>query len=145
MASFWHGRVDGRCCFADHLGESIGKAAEVAARSTFRHRATKHLQDMLCGTECFNEPRQIGVCGVGLRGLGYEVSGLRSGLVIFALQVRQGDSEIAHGHIRGAMTEEFHDAGKAYARTEHRCGVGVSKLMRDDPHGDSRRGSDFVQ
>src|SRR5580704_601068 len=43
------------------------------------------------------------------------------------------------------MTEEFHDAGKTYASAEHECGVGVSKLMRDDPGGDSRRGGDFVQ
>ena len=34
------------------------------------------------------------------------------------------------------MTEEFHDAGKAYARAEHECGVGMSELMRDDPRGD---------
>jgi hypothetical protein len=77
--------------------------------------------------------------------LGYEVSRLGTGLLIFALQVRQGDSEIAHGHVRGAMTEEFHDAGKADARAEHECGVGVSKLMRDDARGDSRCSRDVVQ
>jgi len=80
------------------------------------------------------------MASVGARGA--EVG---NGPLILAFQVRQGDSEIAHGHVRGAMTEEFHDAGKAYASAEHECGVGVSKLMRDDPRGDSRRGGDFVQ
>jgi hypothetical protein len=60
-------------------------------------------------------------------------------------QVKQGDSEIAHGHVRGAMTEEFHDAGKAYASAEHAFGVGMSKLMRDDPRGDSCRCGDLVE
>jgi hypothetical protein len=27
------------------------------------------------------------------------------------------------------MTEEFHDAGKAYASAEHECGVGVSQSI----------------
>src|ERR1017187_5551465 len=45
----------------------------------------------------------------------------------------------------GAMTEEFHDAGKAYASAEHERGVGMSKLMGDDPRGDSRRSGDAVQ
>ena len=43
------------------------------------------------------------------------------------------------------MTEEFHDAGKSYSSAEHECGVGVSKLMWDDPGGDSRRSGDFMQ
>ena len=67
------------------------------------------------------------------------------GLLILALQIRQSDSEIAHGHVWRAMPEEFHDAGKAYAGAEHECGIGMSELMRDDPRGDSRRGGDFVQ
>ena len=51
-------------CFANHLSESIGEAAQTAAGSTLRQRATKHLQDMLCGMECFNQAGQIGACGV---------------------------------------------------------------------------------
>jgi hypothetical protein len=44
------------------------------------------------------------------------------------------DPEIAHGRVRGPMTEEFHDAGKAYASAEHECGVGVPLpgLRRED-------------
>jgi hypothetical protein len=56
------------------------------------------------------------------------VSRLGTGLLILALQVRQGDSEISHGHVRGAMAQEFHDAGKAYASAEHERGVGVPAM-----------------
>src|ERR1700730_5033806 len=65
--------------------------------------------------------------------------------LIFALQVRQSDAEIAHGHVWRAVPEELHDAGKAYASTEHECGVRVSELMRDDPRGDSCRFGDLVE
>ena len=41
---------------------------------------------------------------------------LGTGLLILALQVRQGDSEIAHRHVWGAVPEELHDSGKAYTR-----------------------------
>jgi hypothetical protein len=50
--------------FANHFGESIGKAAQMTTRSAMRQRAPEHLQDVLCGMECFNEPWQIGACGV---------------------------------------------------------------------------------
>jgi hypothetical protein len=79
------------------------------------------------------------MASVGARGA--EVG---NGPLILAFQVRQGDSEIAHGHVRGAMTEEFQDAGKAYASAEHKCGVDMSKPMRDDPRRDSCRFADLV-
>jgi hypothetical protein len=50
--------------FANQLGEPIGKAAQTAAGSALRQRAAKHFQDMLCGTECFNQTWQIGACVV---------------------------------------------------------------------------------
>jgi len=50
--------------FANYLGESIGKAAQTAAGSILGQRAAKHLQDMLCRMERFNQPWQIGACGV---------------------------------------------------------------------------------
>jgi len=50
--------------FANYLGESIGKAAQTAAGSALGQRAARHFQDMLCCMERFNQPWQIGACGV---------------------------------------------------------------------------------
>ena len=102
--------------FANHLGGPIGKAAQTAAGSALRQRATKHLQDVLCGTECFNQSWQIGACGFRLLRFEYEVSRLGTGLLIRALQVGQDDSEIAHCHAWRAVSEEFHDTGASSAQ-----------------------------
>ena len=44
------------------------------------------------------------------------MSGVKPGQVELALEIRLGDFEIPHGHVRALMTEELHDAGKADAR-----------------------------
>jgi hypothetical protein len=68
-----------------------------------------------------------------------------TGPLIFASQVRRGDSKIAYSHVWRTVSEELHDAGKAYASTEQECSVRVSELRRDDPLGDSCRFGDLVE
>src|SRR5271165_196145 len=117
----------------------------MAARSALRQCATKHLQDVLCSVERFDQPGKIGPGGVRRFRLRYEVARLGASLLIFALQVRQCHSEIAHGHVWRTVSEELHNAGKAYPSTEHECGIRVPELVRDDPPGDSCSFGDLVE
>jgi hypothetical protein len=64
--------------------------------------------------------------------LWHQMARLRAGLMKLALEIRQGDFHIEHGHVGRAVPQQFHYGGETDARANHFRGVGVSHLMRDD-------------
>ena len=63
----------------------------------------------------------------------------------FAVEVRRGHFEVAQGHPRIGMAEQFHEGGKAHTSPKHLRGIGVPELMRHDPGGESEGMTDLVQ
>jgi len=74
-----------------------------------------------------------------------EVSGVGSSQTILALEVKLGDFQILQSHVRGLMAEQLHDGGKVDAGTQHLGSICVSKLVGDDPGGNSGRGNHITQ
>ena len=62
-----------------------------------------------------------------------------------ALEIGEGDIDVAHGHGRIDVAEQFHQDGEADAGAKHLCGVGMPELMRDDICGESERVTDLMQ
>ena len=62
-----------------------------------------------------------------------------------ALQVGESDVEVDHGHLGGGMAEDLHQSGKIHAAAKELAGVGMSKLMGDNPSGNAGGGRNFVQ
>ena len=61
------------------------------------------------------------------------------------LDIGQGDTPIAHGHVRAGMAEQFHYHSKAHAGTKHFGSVGMPQLMGDDIGGQADRVTDQMQ
>src|SRR6516164_9324504 len=70
---------------------------------------------------------------------------VRASQLELALQVREGDVEVDHGHLGGGMAENLHESGKIHAAAKEFAGVGVSELMGDDASGKAGSGTDFIQ
>ncbi len=62
-----------------------------------------------------------------------------------ALEIRQGDVHIAHGHIGRVVPEQFHYSGETDPQANHFRGVGVSNLMRNDTGRQVKRMTDLMQ
>ena len=62
-----------------------------------------------------------------------------------ALEIGEGDIDVAHSHGRIEVAEQLHQDGEADARAKHLCGVGMPELMRDDICGESERVTDLMQ
>src|SRR5664279_5553493 len=55
----------------------------------------------------------------------------------FSLQVSLSDFSVEQRHFRRRVAEQFHERGKAHARSQHLSGKSVAKLMWDDGCGDA--------
>ena len=73
------------------------------------------------------------------------MSGVKPGQVELALEILLGDFEILQGHVWAFVAEQFHDASKADARSQHLRSIGVSKLVWDDAGGNSDHRDDLPQ
>ena len=62
-----------------------------------------------------------------------------------ALEIGEGDIDVAHGHGRIDVAEQLHQDGEADAGAKHLCGVGMPELMGDDICGKSERVTDLMQ
>jgi len=52
--------------FGDELGKAIGEAAEAVVRRLGREGAAEHFEEVLCGEERVDDPRQSGAeCSAG--------------------------------------------------------------------------------
>jgi hypothetical protein len=103
----------------EDLDETSGKASEKTAWGVFGKAAVEHLQDVLGGFLRVDQAGQIRARRGRRRDdpRWRQVSGMRAGQVEFALEILLGDFEIPQGHVRALVAEEFHDAGKADARS----------------------------
>src|ERR1035437_2220316 len=119
--------------FREDFGETVGEAVQAAARSAVRQVASEHLHYVLSGQQRVDYTVQAGAGGSEVRfRLGCQVPRLRAGLMKLALQIRQSNLEIQHGHLGRGVTEQLHDRNKLYAGTKHLSGIGVTKLVRND-------------
>ncbi len=71
--------------------------------------------------------------------------GLGASQLELALEIGEGDIDVAHSHGRIDVTEQLHQDGEADAGAKHLCGVGMPELMRDDICGESERVTDLMQ
>ena len=61
------------------------------------------------------------------------------------LEIGQGHIDIAHGHARTGVAEQFHHGSKSHAGAEHFRSVGVSHLVGDDVYRKTDRVADHMQ
>src|ERR1700756_1181622 len=71
--------------------------------------------------------------------------GLGASQLELALEIGEGDVDVAHSHARIDMTEQLHQDGEADAGAKHLCGVGVPELMGDDMRRECERVADLMQ
>lgn len=129
--------------FGSNLGEAVYYAVEYGRSGvSFRQGAPKHLEDMLGGLDRVKAAGKVGEerCGGGFRRRG-SVARRRTELVKLAVDVIGREFGVIHGHLRGGMTKELHECGKADPRSEHFGRVGVAKHVRGNASFDSQRGS----
>ncbi len=62
-----------------------------------------------------------------------------------ALEVGEGDIDIAHGHLGVDVAEQLHQNGEADAGAKHLRGVGMPELVGDDACGESEAVADPMQ
>ena len=70
---------------------------------------------------------------------------VRASQLELALQVREGDVEVDHGHLGGGMAEHLHQCREVHTAAKHFGGIGVAELMRDNASGKAGSGTDLVQ
>ena len=71
--------------------------------------------------------------------------GLGASQLELALEIGEGDIDVAHGHSRIDMAKQLHQDGEADSGAKHLGGVGVPELMGDDIRGETERVADQVQ
>ena len=67
----------------------------------------------------------------GQLGLGSEMSWVGASELEFALQIGEGNVDVAHGHFPIDVSEQLHKDREADPGTRRLCGIGVSELVRN--------------
>ena len=64
-----------------------------------------------------------------------QMPGFGSSQLKLPLQIGQGHIDIAHGHARAGVAEQFHHGSKSHAGAKHFRSVGMPHLVRNDSCG----------
>ena len=65
---------------------------------------------------------------VDVFGLGSQMPGFGASQLELALEIGEGDIDVAHSHGRIDVTEQLHQDGEADAAAKHLCGVGMPAI-----------------
>lgn len=73
------------------------------------------------------------------------MSGVGAGELKLALQIGEGDVDVAHGHIRIGMSEQLHQDREADSGAKHLRSVGVPELVGNDGCGQTEGRANLMQ